>query len=170
LMPSHRTTPEQESMDTFKTPDPKALATLVSNVTQTMMGMSFAAKDFSDASEKRRFDASWRTAMLPIPGQRPVTIALSSDQKSSAALCAAMFSVGENAIDESMMDDALSELVNMTAGQIKGALGLDQALGLPKIVKDPELTRIGEVPWRCVALQAGRVELVVWLAEHVFPR
>ena len=159
-------------MSILPKPDPKALATLVSNVTKTMMGLSFNATELAiHAEEERSFNAAWRTAMLPIPGVRPITIALSSDRASCAALCAAMFSCAETAGDESMMDDSLNELLTMTAGQIKGALNLDQALGLPKIVRDPELQRIGaEGHWKAVPLHAGSLELVVWLAEHVFAR
>jgi len=150
------------------TPDPKAVATLVSNVTQTMLGLSFAARDLGAICEST-IAPGWCTAMLPIPGVRPVTIALSSDETSCAALGAAMFACSVAEVDASMMSDSLRELVNMTAGQIKSALGLDQALGLPKIMGDPERQRIGShAHWKSVPLRAGSVELVVWLAETVF--
>jgi len=150
------------------TPDPHVLAVLVSNVTQTMLGMSFAARDLSEMVRESHMTPSWRTAMLPIFGARPLTIALSSDQVSCAALGAAMFSCPIAEVDNSMMDDSISELLNMTAGQIKGALALDQALGLPKIVTNAQLEQIAHTEWKSVALKAGPVELVVWLIERVF--
>jgi len=151
------------------TPNPQALAALVSNVTQTMLGISFAARDPGSLVRESPIDLGWRTAMLPIPGPRPITIALSSNKESCAALGAAMFSCPEGEVDSLMMDDSLNELVNMTAGQIKSTLAIDQALGLPKIVGESELKRIGnETQWKSVALRAGAVELVVWIVERVF--
>jgi hypothetical protein len=43
-------------------------------------------------------------------------------------------------VDISMMEDTLRELANITAGQVKRAMCIDSALGLPRIV-------IGGGPW-----------------------
>ena len=111
-------------------PDPGMLATLVSNVTQTMCGISFSAAK----GERPTGDLCWRVATLPIGGERPLTVVLSSSQRGCTALGAALFSCDPSTLDDSMIEDSLRELLNMAAGQIKGALALDQALGLPEIM------------------------------------
>jgi hypothetical protein len=110
-------------------PDAGTLATLVSNVTQTMCGISFSAV----TGERPTGELCWRVATLPIRGERPLTVVLSSSQHGCTALGAALFSCEPDTLDESMIEDSLRELLNMAAGQIKGALALDQALGLPEI-------------------------------------
>src|SRR5262245_37911680 len=81
----------------------------------------------------------WRTAVLPIPGTRPITVALSSDRRGCAALAAAMLGMAEDELGVDMIDDFMRELVNMTAGQIKIELKLDQALGLPRVIDGEQL-------------------------------
>ncbi len=139
-------------------PTPEHLASLVSNVTSTMLGISFVA----DLQRAAKPTLVWRTAMLPIAGARPITIGLSSDQAGCLALSGAMFSVPSEKVDSSMINDALCELVNMTAGLVKGALSLDQALGLPRILKDD-----AESPAEAhaVVLRAEGLGLVLWIHE-----
>jgi hypothetical protein len=81
----------------------------------------------------------WRTVVLPIPGRQPLTVAVSSDRRGCAALAAAMLGIDEDSLDLDMIDDFLRELTNMTAGQIKIDLSLDQTLGLPQILDGDEL-------------------------------
>jgi hypothetical protein len=140
-------------------PPPERLATLVSSVTTTMLNISF----LPDAGRPARPTLVWRTAMLPIAGARPLTIGLSSDQEGCVALSSAMFSVEPVDVDNSMINDALCELVNMTAGLVKGALSLDQALGLPRIVEDAA-TYAGA---HSVVLRAKGLGLVLWIHEGV---
>jgi hypothetical protein len=103
------------------------VATCVSRVTSTMLGRTFQPSATPFAVDP------WRIAILPIPGARPVTIAISSDRASCVALALAMLSIDEDSLDLDMIDDVLRELANMSAGQFKRELALDQALGLPKI-------------------------------------
>ncbi len=110
-------------------PDAATLATLVSNVTQTMCGIAFSAA----TRERPTGDLCWRVATLPIHGERPLTVVLSSSQHGCTTLGAALFACDPDTLDESMIEDSLRELLNMAAGQIKGILALDQALGLPEI-------------------------------------
>jgi hypothetical protein len=117
-------------MSTPTMPDAGTLAQLVSNVTQTMCGISFSAA----AGEAPSPELCWRVATLPIRGERPLRVALSSSRRGCAALGAALFSCEADTLDDGMIEDSLRELLNMAAGQIKGALALDQALGLPEIM------------------------------------
>jgi hypothetical protein len=146
-------------------PDAGTLAQLVSNVTQTMCGISFSAA----AGEAPTTDLFWRVATLPIHGERPLRVVLSSSRRGCTALGAALFSLDPASLDDEMIEDSLRELLNMAAGQIKGALALDQALGLPEIVKREDGAANCER-----ALQKGVVlrsqddlDLLIWIAEEV---
>lgn len=105
----------------------------------------------------------WRSATLSIPGTRPVTVALSSDRQGCAALAAAMLMCDEEELELAQIDDFMRELVNMTAGQIKNELRLDQALGLPRC-SDGLAT---DVVWTHHILNSESISLVVSLAGHV---
>jgi len=144
-------------------PPAEQLAEMVSSVTQTMLGLSFHPVPVSAANSN-----GWRSAVLPIPGATPVTVGLSSDESGCQALSSAMFSVGANDLDDDMIDDSLRELVNMTAGLVKSAMALDQALGLPKImghVDTVNMIKTDDV--HSVVLRAEETGLVLWICEGI---
>ncbi|MFT3710953.1 MAG: chemotaxis protein CheX [Archangium sp.] len=143
-------------------PDAQTLATLVSNVTSTMLGISFAPVDTPPSTA-----GEWRTALLPIPGARPVVIGLASETESARRLSAAMFSCPGEEVDESMRDDSLRELANMTAGLVKNALGLDALLGLPVIKKGAEVPE--RKPIESVFVRAESLGLLLWVTEGALP-
>lgn len=145
-------------------PDPQTLARLVSNVTQTMCGISFQPAEAP--ADPKLF---WRVAWLPIFGGRPIGVALSSDQPGCRALGAALFSCPPETLDPSMIDDSLRELLNMAAGQIKGALSLDQTLGLPRIVSAPDLPpKAMESLQKGVVLRSGgKVSMLIWITDNL---
>jgi len=150
-------------MSSTSLPDPETLATLVTNVTKTMCGISFfAGKPLEPSAE-----LFWRIARLPIKGKRPINVALSSDRPGCTALGAALFSCAPEALDTSMIDDSLCELLNMAAGQIKAALALDQSLGLPKIVDSKGLTEASQRAMREGVVLRSReaVNLMIWISE-----
>jgi hypothetical protein len=150
-------------MSASNLPDPQTLAKLVSNVTQTMCGISFHPAEGHQADPA----LFWRIAWLPITGGRPIGVALSSDKPGCTALGAALFSCAPEAIDASMIDDSLRELLNMAAGQIKNALKLDQTLGLPKIVSAPELPPRSLAALRegVVLRSGGKVSMLIWITD-----
>lgn len=102
----------------------------------------------------------WRTAMLSIAGAKPVTVALSSDRAGCAALAAAMLMCDEEELELQMIDDFMRELVNMTAGQIKCELALDQALGLPRCSDGIA----GDLAWTHHVLASDSICLIVSIA------
>jgi hypothetical protein len=111
----------------------------------------------------------WRTAMLPIPGSKPIIVALSSDKQGCSALAAAMLCMGEDELEIGMIDDFLRELLNMTAGQLKRDLALNQqALGLPKIFDGETAFATKPADWSHYVLDANSIRLVVSLAAGVF--
>jgi hypothetical protein len=135
------------------------VAKLVSNVTQTMLGLRFGLAPLAEVSA----DLVWRAALLDI-GDRSMSVALSSSQAGCTILGAALFACAAGAVDASMMNDSLAELVNMTAGQIKGALMLDHALGLPRVLESKERLDAAGC-WRVIRLRGGSVDLLVWMTE-----
>jgi hypothetical protein len=143
-------------------PPPDKLAALVSSVTETMCGLSF-----SPTGAPQPLSGQWRTAALNIEGKKPIVVALSADPASCSAIGAAMFGCPADTIDVGMMEDVLRELVNMTAGQIKRVLALDEALGLPRIVTETDLMKAVDPPQVCnTPLSAGGVKLVLWIGPR----
>lgn len=142
-------------------PSSDKLAALVSNVTQTMLGISFEAAPESPAHPS----LCWRTAVMLVDGARPITVGLSSSQDGCNSLAAAMFSCEADTVDSSMVNDALRELVNMTAGLLRSEMALDQALTLPKIVVDEAvLAKLAQLHPGLV-LKAKQLGLALWAFE-----
>ena len=143
--------------------NPQSLAALVSNVTETMCGFSFEPVAALDAAPS----ADWRVARLPISGSRPLDVALCCDREGSSVLGAALFACDADSLDASMLDDSLCELLNMTAGQIKSALALDQALGLPKMVTGNDLPLKMSTALRegTILRARGAVNLILLITE-----
>lgn len=140
-------------------PAPEVLARLLSQVTNTLLGLTFAP-----AEGPPNLSISWRTAELPIPGARPITIGISSDRESCEALSSVIFACERANVDESMCDDSLRELTNMTAGLIKSALALDQSLGLPRVRGGGASARPPPLG-QSVMLKAQQMGLLVWVSE-----
>ncbi|HTP27406.1 MAG TPA: chemotaxis protein CheX [Anaeromyxobacteraceae bacterium] len=138
------------------------MASLVSGVTQAMLGLTFVPD-----GAKAHQALSWRTAVLPIAGQRPLTVGLSSDQNGCCQLSAAMFGCRREDVDQSMMSDALCELVNMTAGLLKSVMSLNQALGLPKILSGTDSPNIPAASPQVIVLKADALGLVLWIYEGI---
>lgn len=138
------------------------MASLVSNVTQTMLGLTFEPDGSKDHSQLR-----WRTAVLPIAGAQPLTVGLSSDQHGCTRLTAAMFACDAAQLDQHMMDDALCELVNMTAGVVKSVMSLNQALGLPRILAGEDAPAVPSASPHVIVLKADACGLVLWIYEGV---
>ena len=124
-----------------------------------MLGKKFRPVDPATPVER------WRTVVLAIPGARPLTVALASDRAGCAALASAMLGMDADDLDVAMIDDFLRELLNMTAGQIKLELALDQALGLPRVVDNDGM--FAGALWNHHVLDSGSINLVVSLVDAV---
>jgi hypothetical protein len=146
-------------------PPPEKMARVVSGVTETLLGLTFQPAQ-PDASWN---DLVWRAAVLPIPGSRPLTVGLSSDRAGCTALGAAMFQVPAGEVSDDMLTDSLCELVNMTAGLLKSHLGLEQALGLPRVVPEgqPPVPPPPSAGAGRLVLRAAHLGLVLWVFEGI---
>jgi hypothetical protein len=132
---------------------PARIATSLSRVTSTMLGRTFEVT--TRAAPER-----WRTAMITTSGATPLAVALSSDRSGCAALAAAMLMVEEDDLELEMIDDFMRELVNMTAGQIKRELALDEALGMPRCVDEIN----ADLSWTHHVLSSEAISVIVSLA------
>ena len=144
-------------------PDAPTLATLISNVTETMCGISFSPDGTVDAADRH----AWRVAALPIPGSRPIRVVISSDEASCKGLGAALLQFPVDQLDPEMIDDSLCELLNMAAGQIKRALQIDQALGLPSIVPGSKGLALFQAARKngTFLRSRGPLYLLIWVTE-----
>lgn len=137
------------------------VAQIVSHVTETMVGLTFKVA----TGPALQPSLCSRTALLPI-GKGELVVGLSSDDRGCAVIGAALFACAVGSVDKSMMNDSLSELVNMAAGQIKVALRVDQALGLPNILEHNDGPASYDGNLRIVHLTAKPgVDLLVWIIE-----
>jgi hypothetical protein len=157
------------SVDTWQVdmkplPEAARLAALVSNVTDTMLGISFAPS-FSDEAHP---SFNWRTAIMLVDGARPLSVGLSSDEIGCKQVAAAMFGMTPEGVDVGMVDDALRELVNMTAGLIKREMTLDQALTVPHIICDRESLEGIAKQHPALVLRAREVGIALWAMEGLF--
>ena len=128
--------------------DPSALAQMVTEVTEAMFGASFALVDDALVDDAlvddalvddalvstARGAAEWRTVGIDMTGDKRLVVALSTDKDSAIELGAAMFSCPPAQVDGAMVDDALGEIVNILAGQMKVTLGSAYVLGLPQVL------------------------------------
>jgi CheY-specific phosphatase CheX len=136
---------------------------MVNSVTTTMMNVKFA---LAGGSAARR--VAFRRAVLPIPGTTPVSVVLACDEISCRALGAKLFCVKPGEVDVGMIEDTLRELANITAGQVKRAMALDQALGLPRILVGTETWSSSIAGSQLVHLRAetADIEIEVQIAKH----
>lgn len=137
--------------------DEKKLVSLVSDVTAAICGIKFTPGSLVDGD-------AWIAACLPIKGGTPITVALSSDETCSRAMAAGMLQMEPHALDRLLIEDTLREILNMVAGQVKTALNLDQALGLPIIVAPAELNNRLATGSRRIGLASGSLSLMLALA------
>lgn len=143
-------------------PSPDSLASMVNSVTTTMMNVKFALVASPALVQP------FRRAVLPIPGSVPVSVVVTGDEPSCAALGARLFSVTPREVDVGMMEDTLRELANITAGQVKRAMALDAALGLPRIVAGSEAWSSSLAGQQLIVLRADcdDIHLEVQVATH----
>ncbi|HET6146681.1 MAG TPA: chemotaxis protein CheX [Polyangia bacterium] len=146
-----------------KLPDSQTLAGLVSNVTRTMCGVSFAPGDAMARGES----ICRRMAMISLRGDPNVVVVVASDARGSRALGAKFFGRKLTDITQQMADDAIAELLNMVAAQISNALGSTHQLGLPSQTTLPEITAGGGFRLDDAALlhSEGDIDLGLWILE-----
>jgi hypothetical protein len=141
---------------------PNVLAGLVSKVMATSCGINFLP-----FKEGVSAPVPWRAASLPINGGLPIAVGITSDQEGCTALASGLLQMPASDLDTSMVEDSLRELVNMLAGQVKRAMSLDLALGLPEIVPPADVPRrIDGGQSKSVVVTSGSVQLMCWVTSR----
>lgn len=139
-------------------PEPEVLARMINAVTRTMFGITF---DVSLGTVPVP-SMCWRVAALTIGGETPMRIAIASDEASSTELGSVIFGCPPASLDESMIEDALRELVNMAGGQIKNVIAPNVELTVPRMINASELlSGTQATSARDVVLRAERLALVL---------
>jgi len=146
-----------------KLPDSQTLASLVSNVTRTMCGVSFVPGDAMERGES----ICRQMVMIPLRGDPNIVVVVSSDARGSRALGAAFFGKKPSEVTEPMIDDAIAELLNMVAAQISTALGSTHQLGFPARTTLPEIAVGRGLRLDDAALlhSEGAIDLGLWILE-----
>lgn len=145
--------------------DPPTIAKLFSGVTKTMLDLEFVLAP--PALPTADLDLFWSTAVVALPGRQPVAIGISSSESGCLLLGAAMFACELAKVEAEMARDAISELANIAAGEVKRTLRLDQAIALPKLLLGKELGGGAEAgAWRRVLLRSGAVRVVVSISTN----
>lgn len=146
----------------WEMPDAALLARLVNVVTTTMFGVTFEV-----AGPPVVPGHYTRMAAITIGGAHPLRVALASDAESCAALCGRLFGCAPDQLDSWMPDDALCELVNMAAGQIKTAVAPDMQLTVPRIMTPPLISPAIEADGgRDVILRADKLHLLLSITRQ----
>ena len=141
---------------------PNVLAGLALKVMAASCGMRFLP--FKDGLKA---PVPWRAASLPINGGAPLSVGITSDEPGCFALASGLLQMPPSDLDAGMVEDSLRELLNMLAGQVKRAMSLDLALGLPQIVPPADVAmRIGGGHSKSVVVTAGSFQLMVWVTDR----
>jgi hypothetical protein len=146
----------------MKTIETAEMARIVSQITESVLGITFTEASAPQAT----VGTDWKTAALPIQGGFPITVMVAADDACCRTLGATMFATPAERVDDTMVADALCELVNMTAGLLKSALHIDQALGLPTM-RQPEILQESDGAWSQHYLRAGQLNLVLAVATRI---
>jgi CheY-specific phosphatase CheX len=148
-----------------KLPDSQTLATLVSNVTRTMCGVTFLPGDAMARGES----ICRQMVMIPLRGDPNVIVVVASDAQGSRALAAAFFGRSPSEVTQQMIDDAIAELLNMVAAQISTAMGSTHKLGFPSRTNLPEIATGGGLRLDEAALlhSEGAIDLGLWILESM---
>jgi Chemotaxis phosphatase CheX len=131
---------------------------IVSNVTHTMCGMSFQASNAGEDDLE-----PWCAVELALKDGHRLCVALASDEIGCRTLAARMFQCETSSLDGGMVEDTMRELSNIVAGQIKRALGIDEALALPQLLPKTALkTSLALGGWQRWPMLSEAVRLTLW--------
>lgn len=121
--------------------------------------------DIDPGTDARR-DAM--TGVVQISGGFAGALHLSCTRSLVTTAAAKMFNRSETEVSAEDLRDALGELTNMTAGNLKNRLPGSNSISLPTVVDgaDYEITRLDSVVEATAALQVNRQPMVVTLYRN----
>jgi len=137
----------------------ETLEGLVSTATEAMLGLSFSLTTPKVERDQATHDAT-RSVSVQI-GDAATLLVITADEESGQRLGSAMFACPVSELDPGMLDDALGELANIVAGQVKVCLGIKSPLGLPRVLAESPLQSGSPMPWRTALLQTQQGEILL---------
>jgi two-component system, chemotaxis family, chemotaxis protein CheY len=94
---------------------------------------------------------------VPLIGVPNYVVSLRGNSRGCVALASAMFNCAKHLTNQSMIDDAMCELANMVAGQIKNLMARDHQIGTPSVLAD-DATLQGSVALVGARMHVGDTE------------
>jgi chemotaxis phosphatase CheX-like protein len=143
----------------------ESLASLVTSVTATMCDVKFNPWDPMARGES----LAGKMVLLPLEGERKISIVLAYDVRGGRALASKLFRLAPDQLSSDLIDDAVRELLNMVAGQVSRSLKIDQRLGLPRPTNMAEIAAEGGPGAADSVLlrSEGQADLRLWIFERV---
>jgi hypothetical protein len=150
-------------MTTVELPDESTIAQMVSNVSEVMFGVKFVRSDGMTRGES----ICGRMFRLHLQGVHDVTVIASSDRAGCQALASAFYSCPSHGLTDTMLDNAVSELLKMVALQIQSAMGIDKAPGSPRRATLADVALGGGDGWKDAVLlrSDGLGDLKLWVVD-----
>jgi len=142
-------------------PSLELISSLLFGVSECLFGFPLQPEPELDETALR-----WRAAALDIPAAKDLKLVLATDRESAETLSMGMLHVKREALETSLIEDVLRELVNMVGGHLKAALAIDEVLALPEIVSEEQQS----APWHAprsehLVLSGGPIRVCVWLTH-----
>jgi two-component system chemotaxis response regulator CheY len=104
-----------------------------------------------------------RVVTVPLIGTPNLLVSLRVNESGGLALATAMFGCSKKLTTAAMIDDALCELANMVAGQIKALTAREHQIGVPSVLQD-EASIVGARAFMGTRLHVGDTESEVDVA------
>ncbi|MBI2406686.1 MAG: chemotaxis protein CheX [Gemmatimonadetes bacterium] len=139
----------------------EVLAPTILDICRSVMALDVAALD-GDAAE----DTATYAGCVHLDTEPPGTVVLECDEALARLMAARMFDAAAETLTDADVCDAIGELANMAAGNLKAALPHAARLSLPTVTRGSELktylpqsTRVG---WRRFACGDDRFSVSVY--------
>ena len=140
--------------------DRDILGSIATEAAAAMFSLQLVA---SDAAGDAQFSRRGRhSVMLRLHGAPAIFVGLACDTAAGVRIASAIFEVDPNQTDDAMIDDALRELANIFAGQVKSMVAPEHKIGLPRVQSDP--ATFSDREWHGVSLRIADSDDVLDLA------
>lgn len=141
-------------------PDRDTLGSLATEAAAAMFSLPLQAVDSADFTEFAL--EKGHAVLLRLHGNPALFVGLACYRQAGAQIASIIFEVAPQEADEAMIADALRELANIFAGQVKALLVPEHQIGLPRVQNDPKA--FGAHQWHGVRLRIADTDQVLDLA------
>ena len=154
--------------DIVDLPKPQALAKLANTAIQMLYGVPV---EFGGSCPiEIPHVADGHTVVVPLIGSPTYVITAKANGDGGFALASVMFDCPIEAVDDSMVDDSLRELINIVAGQLKGLIAPWHQLGLPtRLIDDFTLVGADQFGGARIYIRNARAQIDIGVAVFAAP-